>query len=113
MLKGNIAQMGQFPFAAISVKPPIFQVKGTQYAGNVGDPYGSNIIELSAEAANQYKYVMRPEGPRDGQRWTVAVWNDLAPDGRLGGWRGNACRIFTLNSRQVRYIAFDDNSHGG
>lgn len=113
MLKGNIAQIGQFPIAAISLKPPTFQVKGPQYAGNVGDPYGSNIIEVSAEAANQYKYVVRFEGPRDGQKWTVALWNNMGPDGHLGGWLGNACRTFTLNSGQVRYIAFDDDSHGG
>jgi hypothetical protein len=113
MFNGNIAYMSATPSASISLRPPTFQVKRVQYVGNVGDPYGSNIIEVSAEAANQYKYVVRFEAPNNGQSWTVAIWNNFAPDGRLGGWLGNACRTFTLERGQVRYIAFDDNSQGG
>ncbi|KAJ5904715.1 Allergen [Penicillium subrubescens] len=113
MFHSNPAQMGMPPFALKPLKRPTSQVKGVQYAGNVGNPYGSNIIEVSAEAANLYKYVVRFEAPSIGQRWTVAIWNNFAPDGRLGGWRGNACRTFTLERGQFRYIAFDDDSQGG
>ncbi|KAJ5900299.1 Allergen [Penicillium subrubescens] len=113
MFNWNIAYMSAPPSALISLRPPTFLVKRVQYLGNVGDPYGSNIIEVSAEAANQYKYVVRFEAPNNGQSWTVAIWNSLTPDGRLGGWLGNACRTFTLGRGQVRYIAFDDDSHGG
>lgn len=110
---GNSAQIGMPSFELVSIKPTTSQVKGVQYAGNVGDPYGSNIIEVFAGAANLYKYVVRFEAPSIGQSWTVAIWNNFAPDGRIGGWRGNACRTFTLERGQFRYIAFDDDSQGG
>lgn len=43
---------------------------GVQYSGNVGNPYGSNIIEVPAAQANRYKYVVRFEGPGKGENWT-------------------------------------------
>ncbi len=39
-----------------------FSGSGVRYLGNVGDPYGSNIIEVPATKANGYKYVVRFEG---------------------------------------------------
>lgn len=96
-----------------SLRSPTVSVEEVRYVGNVGDPYGSNIIEVSAEAANRYKYVARFEGPKNGQSWTVVIWNRFAADGLLGGWLGNACRTFTLANGEVRYIAFDDKSQGG
>ncbi|KAI2791713.1 Allergen [Penicillium oxalicum] len=86
---------------------------GVKYIGNVGDPYGSNIIEVSESTANQYKYVLRFEGPVGGERWTVVIWNKIGPDGLLSGWYGQACRKFILKSGQFRYIAIDENSQGG
>ena len=110
MFNWNIAYISAPPSTLISLRPLTFLVKRVQYLGNVSDLYSSNIIEVSAEAANQYKYVVRFEAPNNGRSWTVAIWNSLTPDGRLGGWLGNACRTFTLDRGQVRYIAFDDNS---
>src|SRR4051794_34032071 len=48
---------------------------GVQYSGNVGNPYGSNIIEVPAAQAKQYKYVVRFDGPGKGENWTVVIWN--------------------------------------
>lgn len=67
MFNWNIAYMSAPSSASISLRPPTFLVKRVQYPGNVGDPYGSNIIEVSAEAVNQYKYVVRFEAPSNGQ----------------------------------------------
>ncbi|KAI2787063.1 Allergen Asp f 4 [Penicillium oxalicum] len=86
---------------------------GVKYIGNVGDPYGSNIIEVPENTANQCKYVLRFEGPVAGESWTVVIWNKIGPDGLLSGWYGQACRKFILKSGQVRYIAVDENSQGG
>jgi hypothetical protein len=86
---------------------------GVNYIGNVGVPYGSNIIEVPEEKANQYKYVLRFEGPAAGESWTVVIWNKIGPDGLLSGWYGHACREFTLEPGQFRYIAIDENSQGG
>jgi hypothetical protein len=80
---------------------------------NVGLPYGSNIIEVSRDVANQYKYVAQFEGPMRGEDWTVVIWNTIGPDGSPDGWYGKACREFSLAPGQLRYIAFDENSLGG
>ncbi|KAJ5533367.1 Allergen [Penicillium frequentans] len=80
---------------------------------NVGLPYGSNIIEVAADQANQYKYVVRFNGPAEGEDWSVVIWNKLGPDGIQSGWPGKACRRFTLAAGQTRFIAFDENSQGG
>lgn len=87
--------------------------KGVNYIGNVGEPYGSNIIEVPEKKANQYKYVLRFEGPAAGESWTVVIWNKIGPDGLLSGWYGHACREFILEPGQFRYIAIDENSQGG
>ncbi|KAJ5651575.1 Allergen [Penicillium longicatenatum] len=80
---------------------------------NVGAPYGSNIIEVPGDKANQYKYVVRFNGPAEGEGWSVVIWNKLGPDGIQGGWYGKACRRLTLAAGQSRFIAFDENSQGG
>ncbi|EYE97959.1 allergen Asp F4 [Aspergillus ruber CBS 135680] len=82
------------------------------YAGNVGDPWGSNIIEVSAQDASQYKHVVEFEGSNS-QAWTVVFWNKIGPDGKLTGWYGNDALKFTLEPGQVRYVAFDDDTQGG
>ncbi|CEJ62682.1 hypothetical protein PMG11_11175 [Penicillium brasilianum] len=98
---------GEFPVA------PSSGANWMNTIGNVGSPYGSNIIEVSGEVANQYKYVAQFEGPVQGQSWTVVIWNNMGPDGSLGGWYGKACRTFPLAPGQFRYLAFDENSQGG
>jgi hypothetical protein len=87
--------------------------RGVQYSGNVGNPYGSNIIEVPGAHANQYKYVVRFEGPEQGEAWTIVIWNKIGPDGTMGGWYGKACKIFALEAGQIRYFAFDEDSQGG
>ncbi|KAJ5369997.1 Allergen [Penicillium cataractarum] len=90
-----------------------FSAKWTKAIGNVGSPYGSNIIEVSGEVASQYKYVAQFEGSMQGKSWTVVIWNNMGPDGSLGGWYGKACRTFSLAPGQLRYLAFDEDSLGG
>ncbi|KAJ5295062.1 hypothetical protein PENANT_c037G05396 [Penicillium antarcticum] len=85
---------------------------GVTYAGNVGNPYGSNIIEVSSSDASQYKYVAQFTGSSTDD-WTVAIFNKYGPDGKMDGWYGNACNTFTLAAGETKYIAFDDDSQGG
>jgi hypothetical protein len=85
---------------------------GVTYAGNVGNPYGSNIIQVSASDASQYKYVAQFQGSNTDD-WTVAIFNKYGPDGKMTGWYGNACQTFTLAAGETKYIAFDDDSQGG
>ncbi|KAJ5982787.1 Allergen [Penicillium sp. IBT 35674x] len=86
---------------------------GKAHSGNVGNPYGSNIIEVPGDKANKYKYVVRFNGPPEGEDWNVVIWNKFGPDGIQGGWYGKACRTFTLAAGHTRFIAFDEDSQGG
>ncbi|KAI9370438.1 hypothetical protein BJX61DRAFT_91168 [Aspergillus egyptiacus] len=86
-------------------------LKYIDYKGNVGNPWGSNIIEVAPEKACQYKYVVRFEGPRSGT-WTVVFWNKMGPDGLLTGWYGNSALKLTINPGETKYVAFDEDSQG-
>ncbi|KAB8072561.1 hypothetical protein BDV29DRAFT_177110 [Aspergillus leporis] len=81
------------------------------YKGNVGSPYGSNIIEVSESKACEYKHVIRVEGSNT-DTWTVAFWNKMGPDGKLTGWYGNAVLTLKLAAGEVKYVAFDEDTQG-
>lgn len=85
---------------------------GSTYTGNVGNPYGSNIIEVSASDAREYKYVVRFEGSNTAD-WFVVIWNKIGPDSKMDGWYGNACHNFTLSAGATKLYAFDSDSQGG
>lgn len=85
---------------------------GDTYEGNVGNPYGSNIIEVSASDASSYEYVVQFTGSNTDD-WTVAIWNKYSSDGTMDGWYGNACHTFTLSAGATKYYAFDTDSQGG
>ncbi|KAI3116196.1 hypothetical protein CBS147333_806 [Penicillium roqueforti] len=85
---------------------------GATYEGNVGNPYGSNIITVDAASASNYKYVAQFTGSNTDD-WTVAIFNKYGPDGQMTGWYGNACNTFTLAAGETVYIAFDEDSNGG
>ncbi|KAE8356873.1 hypothetical protein BDV28DRAFT_41869 [Aspergillus coremiiformis] len=84
---------------------------GVKYRGNVGNPWGSNIIEVSSRNASQYKYVVQFTGSNTAN-WTVVIWNKVGPDGKLDGWYGNSAVNFTLGAGEMKYVAFDENSQG-
>jgi hypothetical protein len=85
---------------------------GNTYTGNVGNPYGSNIIEVSESDASQYKYVIQFKGSNT-EDWTVVVWNKYGSDGKMDGWYGNAVKTFTLAAGATKYLAFDEDTNGG
>lgn len=85
---------------------------GVTYSGNVGNPWGSNIQEVSASEAWQYKYVIRMEGSNT-KDWFVSFWNKIGPDGKMDGWYGHSALNFTLGAGETKYVAFDENSQGG
>lgn len=81
------------------------------YVGNVGKPWGSNIITVSDTEAHSYKYVAKFSGSNDSP-WTVVVWNKIGPEGKMNGWYGNSAVTFTLAPGETRYVAFDEDSEG-
>lgn len=89
--------------------------EGVSYKGNVGDPWGSNIITVKdGPTASTYKYVMQIHGPKakDSKPWTIVFWNKIGPDGAMTGWYGNSALNFTLHANEIVYVAFDENSQG-
>ncbi|KAJ5503687.1 hypothetical protein N7463_006561 [Penicillium fimorum] len=89
------------------------KAKGAEilYQGNVGKPWGSNIITVSQDEAPTYKYVAQFTGSND-KPWTVVVWNKFGPDGKMTGWYGNSALTFTLAPGDTHYVAFDEDSEG-
>ncbi|KAL1970129.1 hypothetical protein VTN77DRAFT_6534 [Rasamsonia byssochlamydoides] len=85
---------------------------GDTYEGNVGNPWGSNIIEVSASDASQYKYVAQFTGSNT-EPWTVVFWNKYGPDGKMDGWYGHSALSFTLQAGETKYVAFAEDSQGG
>ncbi|KAL5335702.1 hypothetical protein BJX70DRAFT_310779 [Aspergillus crustosus] len=85
---------------------------GITYAGNVGNPYGSNIIEISADEASSYKYVAKLSG-ENSEPWIVTFFNKYGPDGLMNGWFGFSALTLTLNTGETKYVAFDEDTNGG
>lgn len=85
---------------------------GIAYKGNVGDPYGSNIIKLPTRDSSNYKYIAEFKAAT-AEVWNVVIWNKFSPDGKLGGWFGHGCLEFTLDNGQTQRVAFDEDSQGG
>ncbi|KAJ5823842.1 hypothetical protein N7447_006182 [Penicillium robsamsonii] len=81
------------------------------YQGNVGRPWGSNIITVSQDEAHAYKYVAQFTGAND-EPWTVVVWNKIGPDGKMTGWYGHSALTFTIAPGDTHYVAFDEDSEG-
>jgi hypothetical protein len=89
------------------------EVLGIEWTGNTGLPWGSNIIEVEENVANQYKHVVRFEGSKSDD-WTVIVWNKKGPNGLMDGFfHPNKALSFTLGPNEVKYVAIDTESTGG
>lgn len=84
---------------------------GISYHGNVGKPWGSNIIAVSQRKAHKYKYVVRFTGANS-KPWTVIIWNKIGPDGKMDGWYGHSALTFVLAPGETKYVAFDEDSVG-
>ncbi|KAJ5524381.1 hypothetical protein N7494_011031 [Penicillium frequentans] len=84
---------------------------GINYRGNVGIPWGSNIIAVSPTEAHKYKYVVQFTG-NNTEPWTVTIWNKVGPDNKLDGWYGHSALTFALAPNEAQYVAFDEDSEG-
>ncbi|KAI9374203.1 hypothetical protein BJX61DRAFT_336604 [Aspergillus egyptiacus] len=86
--------------------------EGITYQGNVGNPWGSNMIEVSADEATNYKSVVQLSG-QNSEPWTVVFFNKYGPDGAMNGWFGYSAVTLTLNAGETKYVALDDDTNGG
>ncbi|KAL3448061.1 hypothetical protein BJX65DRAFT_72736 [Aspergillus insuetus] len=85
---------------------------GITYKGNVGQPWGSNIIEISESDAESYKYVAKISG-QNTEPWIVTFFNKYGPSGQMDGWFGHSAVTLTLNAGETKYVAFDEDTNGG
>ncbi|KAL4868972.1 hypothetical protein BDV12DRAFT_208851 [Aspergillus spectabilis] len=85
---------------------------GITYSGNVGSPWGSNIIEVSASEASSYKYVAKISGENTSP-WIITFFNKYGPDGLMDGWFGFSALTLTLDAGETKYVAFDEDTNGG
>ena len=83
------------------------------YMGNVGNPWGSNVIQVSEDRASQYKHVLRFENDNY-KAWNVVMWNSYGPSGGLNGfWSPNKALSFTVEPGNITFVAIDNDSQGG
>ncbi|KAL3462446.1 putative allergen [Aspergillus heterothallicus] len=85
---------------------------GITYEGNVGSPWGSNIIEVSESDATSYKYVAKLSG-QNSEPWIITFFNKYGPSGLMNGWYGFSALTLTLNAGETKYVAFDEDTNGG
>ncbi|EEH37939.1 hypothetical protein PAAG_00860 [Paracoccidioides lutzii Pb01] len=85
---------------------------GYTYVGNVGKPWGSNIIEISEADVSKYKYVAEFSG-QNTETWLVVIWNKFGPTGKLDGHFGNSALSFSLAPGEHKFVAFDEDTQGG
>ncbi|KAL4877881.1 hypothetical protein BJY04DRAFT_121532 [Aspergillus karnatakaensis] len=85
---------------------------GITYAGNVGSPWGSNIIEVSETDAANYKYVAKISG-QNSSPWIITFFNKYGPSGLMNGWFGFSALTLTLEAGETKYVAFDEDTNGG
>ncbi|KAL8933435.1 MAG: hypothetical protein Q9211_005787 [Gyalolechia sp. 1 TL-2023] len=88
------------------------QVTGDRitYIGNVGAPYGSNMMFIPNDQVDNYKYtnVFKNIGQNP---YPIIVWNKAGRDGRpLSGGCTEANLKFVLNPGESQAVAFDENT---
>ena len=82
-----------------------------EYIGNVGKPYGSNMILLnSPDDIKDYKYSNTFTNPT-GEKITVILWNKSGNDGRPQSGMGLDPNLkFTIDPNESKAVAFDENT---
>ena len=93
------------------ISSPVDNGNKDEYIGNVGIPYGSNMLQLgSPDDAKNYKYSNTFSNPT-GEKVTVIVWNKSGKDGQpQSGMSLPPTLKFDLGPQESVAVAFDENS---
>ncbi|KAL8947489.1 MAG: hypothetical protein Q9222_006237 [Ikaeria aurantiellina] len=81
-----------------------------QYTGNVGSPYGSNMMVVNAGDVDKYKYtnIFKNTGSTS---MPIQVWNKCGRDGQAQSGMGEEPNLkFTLQPGESKAVAFDENT---
>lgn len=78
------------------------------YIGNVGVPYGSNMMYVSSAEGNKYTTTFKNVGQNP---MPVNVWNKVGRDGQANSGGCTEPNLkFTLGSGESQVVAFDENT---
>lgn len=80
------------------------------YIGNVGSPYGSNMMFIPNDQVDKYKYttVFKNVGQN---KLPINVWNKAGRDGQANSGGCTEPNLkFTLNAGESQAVAFDENT---
>lgn len=86
---------------------------GDTYCGNVGVPYGSNIIEITESELSSYDYTITLDGSGITEEYTAYFWNKCGETGELTGFFADSYWNVTIASGSSAYVAIDTDSQGG
>jgi hypothetical protein len=87
---------------------------GDTYCGNVGNPYGSNLIEISKDELSSYNYTITLDGSQITEDYDVIFWNKCDSNGLLDGFFSTSFPLtVTVSPNSKSYVAIDTNSQGG
>lgn len=86
---------------------------GDTYCGNVGSPYGSNMIEITEDELADYDYTITLDGSFILQEYTVYFWNNCNEAGQLAGFFDTTFPLtVTVPTGGAAYVAIDVDSQG-
>jgi hypothetical protein len=86
---------------------------GDTYCGNVGSPYGSNMIEITEAELDDYEYTITLDGSFILQEYTVYFWNNCNEAGQLAGFFDTTFPLtVTVAKGGNAYVAIDVDSQG-
>ena len=89
---------------------PVDDGNQDHYIGNVGNPYGSNMILVDESERGSYKYTLTLKNIDDSET-TYIIWNKSGRDGQPQSGMGQEPNLkFTLGGHGSQVIAFDENS---
>jgi hypothetical protein len=86
---------------------------GDTYCGNHGNPYGSNIIEITEAELDSYNYTVTLDGSFILQEYTAYFWNNCDEEGNLDGFFDTTFPLtVTIAVGEKSYVAIDVDSQG-
>lgn len=92
------------------ISEPVDDGNQDHYIGNVGIPYGSNMILIDESEKDNHKYTLTLTNINNVDT-TYIVWNKSGKDGQPQSGMGLKPNLkFTVSPRNAQVIAFDENS---
>lgn len=87
---------------------------GDTFCGNLGSPYGSNMIQITKDSLSSYDYTITLDGSALQEDYQVVFWNKCGSDDTLTGWYATSFPLsFTVSSGSTMYVAVDTDTQGG